>query len=154
MPTSLRLILNRNPHSELRRPLKPAKPYLNTIHRREPNNQQHRGVFSKVNRDQQDGYSLRYSAKVTVYCTARNCLAARDTIVPTCLTLWGFAFRSLNGRGRWRLRKVGPETVITYVLVQALLNLSIAHNCAFRDTDNRSERTINLDSLFQKTTQC
>jgi len=110
--------------------------------------------FLKSTGDQQDGYSLRYSAKVAVYCTARNCLAARDTIEPTRLTLWDFAFRSLNDRRRCRLRKVDPETVIMYVLVQAFLNLSIAHNCAFRDTDNRSKRSINLDSLFQKTTQC
>ena len=110
--------------------------------------------FLKSTGDQQDGYSLRYSAKVAVYCAARNCLAARDTIEPTRLTLWGPAFRSLNRRRRCRLRKVGPETVIMYVLVQALLNLSIAHNCAFRDTDNRSKSPINLDSLFQKTTQC
>ena len=108
--------------------------------------------------DQQDGDSLQHSAKIAEDRTARNCLATRDTKVPSRPTLQGFMFNILDGRRHCRrrcwFRNVGPQAMIMNVLMQALLDLSIAHDCAFRNSDNCSEGLVNLNSLFQKTAQC
>jgi len=107
--------------------------------------------------DQQDGDSLQYSAEIAEDRAAPNCLATRDTKVPSPPTLRGFMFWILDSRRHclrhcWFLN-VGPQAMIMNVLVQAFLDLSIAHDCAFRKSDNRSESMVNLDSLFQKTAQ-
>ena len=107
--------------------------------------------------DQQDGDSLQHSAKIAEDRTARNCLATRDTKVPSRPTLQGFMFKILDGRRHCRrrcwFRNVGPQAMIMNVLMQAFLDLSIAHDCALRKSDNRSESLVNLDPLFQKTAQ-
>jgi hypothetical protein len=105
----------------------------------------------------QNGDSLQHSAKIAEDRTARNCLATRDTKMPSPRTLQGFMFKTLDGRRHCRrhswFRNVGPQAMIMNVLMQAFLDLSIAHDCALRKSDNRSESLVNLDPLFQKTAQ-
>ena len=103
---------------------------------------------------ERSGHSLQRAAQIAVNCTGRNCLTARDAIEPSALNSWGFGFRSLSSWRRSFPRNVSPQTVITDILVKALLNLGVTHDRTFRRPNYRSESSVNLDSFFQKTAQC